>query len=459
MLRIAPWAVAVALVASDLVAQAPRTERRRWLQPSTNVTDDPRRIPVPAGFNVPEGSIVLRGGRVWDGTGAAARPATVVIQRNRIAAVLAAGATEWPADAKVIDVAGKTVMPGLIDLHTHIDYRMPGNSDVEAYQPAAGALRGVERLRYYIESGITTIRDVGSAGDTPFLLKRWVNEGRVVGPRIYAAGAIVTGKGGHGAEVDLEGSRPLASIREAAGPEDWREAVREQFRKGADVIKITSHFSPEEIKAAIDEAHDLGLKVTADAETFYIERAVRAGIDMIEHPLPRTDETIKLMAEKGTQSDPTLVPYILIFRQSGGYFGSTSRRFTFSQDANFALVKKLKDAGVTLGIGTDLVYDWYRMLPWPYHEEMRQFLAPGYTLPEVLGIATRVNAQLLDMGDRLGTLEVGKLADVLVVNGNPDQQLDDLSKVDIVIRDGRLQIQGGQLVMAKHVPTAPPSAK
>jgi imidazolonepropionase-like amidohydrolase len=165
------------------------------------------------------------------------------------------------------------------------------------------------------------------------------------------------------------------------------------------------------------------------------------------------------MVEKGTQSDPTLVPYILIFRQSGGYFGSTSRRFTFSQDANFALVKKLKDAGVTLGIGTDLVSDWYQMLPWPYHEEMRQFLALGYTLPEVLGIATRVNAQLLDMGDRLGTLEVGKLADVLVVNGNPDQQLDDLSKVDIVIRDGRLQIQGGQLVMAKHVPTGPPPAK
>src|SRR5262249_34411893 len=155
--------------------------------------------------------------------------------------------------------------------------------------------------------------------------------------------------------------------------------------------------------------------------------------DMIEHPLPRTDETIKLMAEKGTQSDPTLIPYILIFRQSGGYFGSTSRRFTFSQEANFALAKKLKDAGITLGIGTDLVYDWSRLMPWPYHEEMRQFMALGYTLPEVLGIATRVNAQLLDMGDRLGTLEPGRLADVLVVNGSPDQQLDDLAKVDVVI--------------------------
>jgi imidazolonepropionase-like amidohydrolase len=235
--------------------------------------------------------------------------------------------------------------------------------------------------------------------------------------------------------------------------------VREQFRKGADVIKVSSHFSEAEIRAAVEEAHDLGLKVTADAETHYIERAVRAGVDMIEHPLPRTDETIRLMAEKGVQSDPTLVPYLLIFRNSGGYFGSTSRRFTFSAEANLAVVKKMKDAGVVLGIGTDLVVDWYRQLPWPYLEEMRQFLALGYTLPEVLGIATRVNADLLDMGDRLGTLEPGKLADVLVVAGNPDERLDDLANVDLVVRDGRLQVQGGQVVIPRHVPVPPPERK
>ena len=451
------WLALFAVTATSLLsAQVPRAERRRWIDSTTTVTNDPRRLPVPPGYQAPAGSIVLRGGRVWDGTGAPARSATLVITSNRIVALLAPASTDWPKDARVIDVAGKTVMPGLIDLHTHIDYRMPGNSDTRAFNPADGALRGAERLRYYIESGITSLRDTGSDGDTPFILKGWVNEGRLTGPRIFAAGSIVSGKGGHGAEVDLSTDRPLGAMREAAGPDDWREAVREQFRKGADFIKVTSHFSEAEIKAAVEEAHDLGLKITADAETFYIERAVRAGIDMIEHPLPRTDETIRLMAEKGTESDPTLIPYMIIFRQNGGYFGSTSRRFTFSEEANFARVKKMKDAGITLGIGTDLVSDWFRFLPWAYHEEMRQFVRLGYTVPEVLGIATRVNARLLDMGDRLGTLEPGKLADVLVVTGRPDERLDDLANVDLVIRDGRLQVQNGVITVPRHIQRPPP---
>jgi imidazolonepropionase-like amidohydrolase len=134
-----------------------------------------------------------------------------------------------------------------------------------------------------------------------------------------------------------------------------------------------------------------------------------------------------------------------------------SRRFTFSDSANLALVKKMKDAGITLGIGTDLVGDRYRLLPWPYLEEMRSFVKIGYSVPEVLGIATRVNAQMLDMGDKLGTLEVGKLADVLVVDGNPDQRLEDLANVNIVIRDGRVQVQGGQIVFPRHQPVPPPT--
>ncbi|MFN0178213.1 MAG: amidohydrolase family protein [Gemmatimonadales bacterium] len=455
---------AIVLLASlgaqvTLLAQAPRTERRRWIDSTTNVTDDPRRVPIPAGLTAPQGTLVLTGGRIWDGTGAAARPGTLVITRNKIAAVLPPGRTGWPADARVIDVSGKTVLPGLIDLHTHLDYRYPGNSDARVWSQADAALRGVERLRYYIESGITTVRDVGSEGDTPFLLKQWVQEGRLIGPRVFAAGSVISGRGGHGGEVDMERARALPAAREASGPDDWREAVREQLRKGADLIKVTSHFSEEEIKAAVEEAHDLGLKVTADAETFYIERAIRAGVDMIEHPLPRTDEAVRLMVERGVSSDITLIPYQIIFKLSNGYFGSTSRRFSFSHAANLAMAKKLKDAGVTLGIGTDLVVDWIEYLPWAYLEEMRFFTQIGYTVPEVLGIATRVNAKLLDMEDKLGTLEVGKLADVLVVAGQPDQRIEDLEKVDLVVRDGRVQVEGGRVGYPRHLPKAPPGSR
>src|SRR5260221_14702481 len=143
------------------------------------------------------------------------------------------------------------------------------------------------------------------------------------------------------------------------------------FHQGADVIKLGSHFSVEEVKAAVTEAHELGLKVTVDAETFYIQRAVEAGADTIEHPLPRSEETIQLMAKKGVAADPTLIPYQIIFEEWGGYFGSTSRRFTFSKDANLELLKRLRKARNKRGIGTDLILTWDPFMQSPYIREPR----------------------------------------------------------------------------------------
>lgn len=433
-----------------------RQDRWKFYSPSTQVTNDPRRVPVGPTPQGSDGTLVLRGGRIFDGTGAAAREGSLVILRNRITKIVPAGSTDWPADAHVIDVTGKTVIPGLIDLHTHITYAEPTDSAELANSMSNATLRGVEHLRYYIESGITSVRDVASAGEVPFRLKDWVRANRIPGPRVFAAGQLITSTDGHGDEGALDDDPITGSIRTALGPDGWREAVRVQFKRGADLIKIASHFSPEEVAAAVNEAHALGLKVTCDCETFYIKWAVDAGVDMIEHPLPRTDETIHEMVEKGTQSDPTLIPYILIFNMAGGYYDTTSRRFTFSKDANFALVKKMKDAGITLGIGTDLVTDWYQFLPGPYIEEMKQFVKLGYTVPQVLGIATKTNAEMLDMGDKLGTLEPGKLADVTVVDGQPDVNLDDLTKVSLVIRDGYIEVQDGRVYVPRHVPVKMP---
>jgi imidazolonepropionase-like amidohydrolase len=432
-------------------AQEKAQDRRRFLDPKTPVSDDPRRVPVRPGPRGPEGTLVLRGGRIFDGTGTPAREGSLVIERNKIAKILPLGSTDWPADAQVIDVSGKTVLPGLIDLHTHLTYPLTAGDTGVAASEADGALRASEKLRYFIESGITSVRDVGSQGDVTFRLKEWVTENRIAGPRVFPAGAFITGEGGHSTENTPDDLiRMLGATRIANGPDDWRLAVREQFHRGADVIKLGSHFSAEEIRAAVQEAHELGLKVTVDAETFYIQRAVEAGADTIEHPLPRSEETIQLMAKKGIAADPTLIPYQIIFDEWGGYYGSTSRRFTFSKDANLEMLKRLKKAGIKCGVGTDLILHWYRYMPGPYIQELKNFVAAGWTAPEALVAATKTNSEILDMDDRLGTLQPGKLADVLVVNGKPDENLDDLRNVEIVIRDGYRVVEGGRLAVPRH---------
>ncbi len=450
------WIISFLLICAPLLGQKKPEDRRRFMAPEATTTDDPRRIPIPRGPRGPQGTLVLSGGRIFDGTGAPTRSGTLVIKRNRIEKILPPGSTAWPPDAQVIDVTGKTVMPGLIDLHIHMSYDEPNVPLSKVLSQADATLRSIERLRYYIESGITSVRDVASHGDIPFRLKEWVAQNRVPGPRIFAVGQLITGTGGHGAQELSPTNSLYGAIREASGPDDWREAVREQFKRGADVIKLASHFSREEVAAAVEEAHALGLKVCVDAETFYIQWAVEAGADMIEHPLPRTNQTIQLMAQKGTEAVPTLISYIIIFDLWDDYYGSTSRRFTFSKKANLEVLRRMKRAGIKMGIGTDLVTNWFRYLPFPYIQELKQFVLAGYKVPEALVAATKTSAEILDMGDKLGTLEPGKLADVIVIDGKPDIDLDSLAKVDLVIRDGYIVVEGGQVVIKRHVPQPMP---
>ncbi len=426
-----------------------RRERDKWLLESTKVTDDPRRVPVGEAEAFAR-LLVLEGGRVFDSTGRDVREASILIRGNVIEEVLPAGSNIWPKDACVLDLKGMTVMPGLIDAHTHLTYTEPGLPIEVAQSEADCTMRALERLRYFLETGVTSVRDAGSHGDVPFRIKEWVRQNRLPLPRVFAAGCLITGTGGHAAEKLSAVSSHYGKIREASGADDWRNAVRQEFKKGADVIKVASHFSREEIAAAVDEAHTLGLKVMCDAETFYIDWAVDAGVDCIEHPLPRTDEAICKMAEKRVQSVPTLIPYAIIIGQYGGYFGSTSRRFTFSCEANLDVVRRMKKAGVKIGVGTDIVMDWFRYLPEAYIEELRMYKSAGFSTHEALMAATLVNAEILDMDRLLGSLEPGKLADVLIVDGRPDECLDDLKNVHTVIRDGHIVLEQGRLRQERH---------
>jgi len=439
----------IASVGAEVSAQSEPRDRRAYIEVGSATSDDPRNIPMPEGYLEPDTSYILVGGRVFDGTGLAARKATVVVKGRTIAAILPPESRDWPEGAETIDVSGQTVMPGLIDMHVHMSYREDGSHDSEA----DATLRAIERLRFYAESGITTVRDVASEGMVPFRVKAWVGQHRLPLPRVYAAGQLIVGTGGHGDENNALGGM----IRSASGADDWREAVREQFKNGADLIKIASHFTEEEVRAAVSEAHELGLKVTADAETFYIERAIKAGVDIVEHPLPRSPETIALMARLEVESVPTLTTYNRIFDEAGGYWGSTSRRFSFSKEANRTMLKNLKQKGIKIGVGTDLVVDWFRALPAPYIAELEELVGAGFTPSEALMAATKTNAEILDMGEKLGTLEPGKLADIIVVNGRPDENLRDLSKVSIVIRDGDVIVKNGHSFTPPHVPIDPES--
>ena len=466
--------VAAALFATPAVAQVksgldqgpqarPLYKREQWLPKSVPTSDTVLRIPVPADYNAPKGAFVLVGGRLFDGTGKAARPATIVVQGKTITAILKPGEQNWPKDAIVYDVSGKTVMPGLIDLHTHITFLDRGDDSAYSAGNTSGSqstVRALRRMAIYLQSGVTSIRDVGSHGDTPFVLKGLQSSGEIPGPRIFAAGQLITQTGGHGASHAFGVvTNPNAMALVVSGPDAWREAVRIQFAKGADLIKLASEYTQEEITAAVDEAHSLGLPVTVDAETQYIDMAIKAGVDSIEHPLPRSDEAIALMAKRGIASVPTLIPYRLVSREWGGYNGSTSRRFLLNEDTIMAMGKKLRRAGVKMGIGLDLIEHWPNYMPGAYINELESFVEMGFTRTEALVAATRTNAEILKMDDKVGTIEIGKLADIIVVDGNPDEDFNAFRKVRTAFVGGRLMLQDGRLYKPAHEEVPLPERK
>ncbi len=398
-------------------------------------------------------TVAIRAGSVI--TDAAAEPsgaATILVEDGRIVSVTP-GHGKVKADRE-IDLKSKTVLPGLIDLHTHLTGDPGGDFWKDATEPEEwGVVVGAKNARLTALAGFTTVREAGSGRETAFALRRGTAAGLVPGPRIVAAGPPLAIIGGHG---DVNGFRPeinelLDSGFTCTGAVECAAKVRLASQNGADVIKITAtggvlsqqgrgleaHFTPEEMKAIADTAHSLGLKVMAHAHGARgIQQAAEAGIDTIEHGTYLDEAAARAMKARGTVLVPTLMALEGVSEGlgKGVYTPVVEAKIRAVQPLMASLVSRARQYGVTVAFGTDAgVYQHGRNAG-----ELGLMRKQGMTDREVLASATTVAARVLGMENQIGRLAPGYSADIIAVGGNPLKDVTVLEKVDFVMVRGRV---------------------
>ena len=386
--------------------------------------------------------------------------------RDRIKAVIPPG-EGIPDEATVVDLSGFAVVPGLIDMHVHVDYWYSQATAAEyADSDALPACLAARNIRSTLEKGITTLRDVSSG--VGLKMRRAVELGFIPGSRLVSAGKGICMTGGHGSDL-------TRGVREADGPEEVRKAVREQVKAGADLIKIlTSHrtetpeYRQEELDAGVDEAHRLGYRVACHAAIMpSAKMAVLARVDTLEHGTHLTDEVRGMMAERGTYLIPTMIAYHSMAEAVRKAMQPSSsvdeyRRTTLTKYAAWWLktdemlesqFRKAVAAGLKIAVGTDIVIPEVEFSP--LHTELESMVAYGYGNVNTICAATRVAAEALGKQDDLGTLERGSLADFVAVDGDPLKNISDLRKVQMVVKGGRIEVPvpvpyNGCVDMLKH---------
>ncbi len=378
---------------------------------------------------------------------------TITVRGGRIVSI-DDGWNENAAGEPTINLAGKTVMPGLIDLHVHLTGDPGGDYWREAVEPDEwGVVVGAKNARLTALAGFTTVREAGSAQHTAFALRRGTDEGIIPGPRIVAAGPALAIIGGHG---DVTGFRPeinaiLTSGYTCTGAVECAAKVRRAAQNGADVIKITAtggvlsqqgrgleaHFSDAEMKAIADTAHTLGLKVMAHAHGARgIEAAARAGIDTIEHGTYLDEAAATAMKDNGTVLIPTLMAFQGVTERLGQgiYTPVVEDKIRAVAETARVFMGKAYRWGVPIAFGTDAgVFEHGRNAG-----EFALMVQQGMSVRDALASATTNAARVLDMENEIGRLAPGFSADIIAVDGDPLTDVRVLENVDWVMVRGRV---------------------
>jgi len=403
----------------------------------------------------------IRAGRLIDtDTGAVLADQVILIRGWQIEKVGKEKEIQIPADAQIVDLSKMTVLPGLIDCHTHLaDGAHSGEPMSEFAKTAAQvALESVPNARAMLESGFTTVRDVGTyraLGD--IALRDAINRGDIIGPHMFVAGAYLTISGGAGAATGLAPDITLPwdlHYGEANGPWEVRKVVRQLAHDGADHIKLLSsgavlthgsnphsqEFTPEELQAAVDEASHFGLRVAAHAHSPEgIKNAIRAGVASVEHASMIDDEGIALAKQHGTYLDMDIYDEECI--QEDGKAGKVPKDF-LEHDAQLGQIqrdnfRKAVAAGVKMSFGTDAGVC-------AYGTSGKQFafmVKYGMTPMQAIQAATHNAADLLGHADEFGSIKPGKHADIIAVTGDPLTDIRLLENVQFVMKDGKVYKQ------------------